>query len=150
MAEKLAEQENPETDIATVLENETKSETIVKVEGPEDTDNIEAKAKAKLGMMNIPTERKAAEDLAKMTSQVHAAEVHKSLDIQQGTVHPEHQTFGILGIPMAAAVHDYDLDRAQLAQSSVKTKQATDNSAIKEHNESLARIRKAIEEKNEQ
>lgn len=128
-----------------LLANESVAETKVKVEGPEDTDSIVEKAKAKLDMINAPTERKSAEELAKMTAQIHTAEVHKSLDIQQGTVHPEHQTFGVLGMPLAAAVHDFDIDRDAQAQGSVKTKRAEDEKAIKEHNESLARIVKGLE-----
>ena len=133
-------------DIETLL-NETESETQTEVDGPKDSDSIVKKAEAKLAMMNIPTDRKTSEDLAKMIGQVHAAEEHKAVDITQGTVHPEHQTFGVLGVPMAAAVHDYELDRESAAQASVKTKRAEDDKKIKEHNESLARITEAIEKK---
>lgn len=128
-----------------LLANESEAETKVEVDGPEDDSAIVAKAKAKLDMMNAPTERKSAEELAKMVGQIHTAEVHKQLDIQQGTVHPEHQTFGVLGMPLAAAVHDFELDRDAQAQASVKTKRSEDDKAIKEHNESLARIVKGLE-----
>lgn len=145
----MAETKAPETTpIESVLENESESETKVEVDGPKDKDSIVAKAEAKLAMMNIPTDRKTQEDLAKMVSQINSAEEQKAVNIQQGTVHPEHQTFGILGVPMAAAVHDYELDKGDPAQGSVKTKRAEDDKAVKEHNESLARIRENLEKEN--
>lgn len=134
--------------IEEVLRVESEAETKVEVSGPTDDDGIVEKAKLKLDMINSPTERKSSEELAKMVGQIHAAEVHKTLNIQQGTVHPEHQTFGVLGLPLAAAVHDFDLDPAVRAQASVKTKSDSDNKAIKEHNESLTRIVQNIEAEN--
>lgn len=130
---------------ASDLTNETESEE-TKVDGPEDDAAVLEKAKDKYDMMNIPTERKVAEDVSKIAAQVHAAEAQKALEIQQGTVNPEHQTYGVLGIPMAAAVHDYTLDASAAAQATVKTKKAEDDKAIKAHNDSLSQIVKNIEE----
>lgn len=137
-------------DNASDLKNESESEK-VKIEEPSDFDKVLDKAQDKYEMMNVPTERKTSEDVSKLAAQVHAAEAQQraSNTLRAGGVNPDHQTYGVLGIPMAAAVHDYTLNQAAADQASVKTKTVEDEKAIKEHNESLARIRSAIEKENE-
>lgn len=133
---------------ASSLETESDAEK-VEIESPEDTDNVVQKATEKYEMMNVPTERKVSEDVSKLAAQVYAAEAQKaSANIEPATAHPEHRTYGVLGIPLAAAVHDYTLDQNAMAQATVKTKQKEDSDAIKEHNDSLNRIVKNIEAEN--
>lgn len=148
MADTATEEVNP---IEAVLEKEIDAENNTEIKNSGDHEGILAKAGDKVAMMNTPTERKNAEEVAKMASQISSAEQQKDFKstVTPGTVNPNNQTFGVLGVPLAAAVHDFDLDRAARDQASVKDKIASDSKDVKEHNETLTRIVSNIEKEND-
>lgn len=146
----MAENVNPEQDssILGILENENESEregSATSSVEPLEEDAVERKARDKYNMMEVPTERKVREDIAKLGGQIQTAETHRVIEVQQGEAHPEHRTYDAYGSPMAAPVHDYDADRVE-----TRTVRGTgkDDSDVKEHNANLKKIVDNIEKEN--
>lgn len=124
------------------LRNETQSERQGSATTSTDvlTDSqVADKALDKFNVLNKPTDRATAENLAKLGGQIHSAEEQiAAAPIYQGTAHPEHQTYGAIGVPMAALTHDYDQDRIVMAQQTVRTK--PEDPEVKKHNDEVLKV----------
>lgn len=146
----MAENVNLEEDssILGILKNEDQSEregsAASSVEAL-DSDSVERKARDKYNLIEVPTERKVREDIAKLGGQIQTAETHRVIEVQQGEAHPEHRTYDAYGSPVAAAVHDYDSDRVETRTVRGSGK---DDAEVKKHNDSLKKIVDNIEKEN--
>jgi hypothetical protein len=100
-------------------------------------DEVQKKALDKFNMINKPTDRATSENLAKLAGQINSAEQQiAAAPIYQGTAHPEHQTYGAMGVPIAALTHDYDEDSRRVVK---------DTAEVKKHNDETRKIREALD-----
>lgn len=146
----MATNNTDDSAILGILKNESESEREGSAETSVerlDEDSVEKKANDKYNMMEVPTARAVAEIKAKLAGQVNTAETHAVLGLAvQGDSHPEHRTFGEVGMPLAGAFHDYDADRTDTR--TVRTPHK-DEPEIKKANDERQKIINAINKANE-